>query len=45
MAPKYVAVKGNRGPDIRCIAYWYGPIRNAHEDRKSNDPTDHLFAD
>lgn len=22
IAPKYVAVNGSRGPEMRCIAYW-----------------------
>ena len=42
IAPKYVAVNGSRGPDIRWTAYWYGPIMNAQEDKNSKEPTDHL---
>jgi hypothetical protein len=40
--PKYVAVNGSRGPEIKCVAYWYGPMRKAQEEMKSNEPTDHL---
>ncbi len=41
--PKYTAVKGSRGPDIRCAAYDLGPQRNAQEHKKSKEPTDHLW--
>ena len=40
--PKYAAVKGNRGPEIRCLAYVTGPMRTAHEAKNSRDPNDHL---
>lgn len=36
-------MNGNLGPEMRCTTYWYGPIINAHEARKSTEPTDHLF--
>lgn len=42
MEPKYAAVKGSRGPETRCLAYTIGPMRTAHERRKSREPTDHL---
>jgi len=44
IAPKYVAVKGSRVPDSRCMAYWYGPIRNAHDAKNINEPTDQRIA-
>lgn len=40
--PKYAAVKGSLGPEIRCLAYVTGPIKTAHEAKKSTDPKDHL---
>lgn len=42
IAPKYTAVKGSRGPEIRCFAYVNGPIRTAHEARNRTEPKDHL---
>ena len=42
MEPKYAAVKGSRGPEIRCLAYVTGPINTAHEAKNSTDPKDHL---
>ena len=39
---KYTAVKGNRGPEIRCFAYVAGPINTAQEARNRIDPKDHL---
>ena len=42
MVPKYTAVKGRRGPEIRCWAYVIGPRRTAHDVRNSNEPMDHL---
>ena len=41
--PKYTPVKGNRGPEIRCLAYVIGPIRTAHEARNRTEPKDHLW--
>jgi len=43
IVPKYAAVKGSLGADMRCRAYVIGPWRIAHEDRKSNDPTVQLI--
>lgn len=40
--PKYAAVNGSRGPENRCLAYWMGPMRTAHDARNSAEPTDHL---
>lgn len=40
--PKYAAVKGSRGPEIRCLAYVTGPINTAQEAKNSKDPNDHL---
>ena len=40
--PKYAAVNGNRGPEIRCFAYVTGPMRTAQEAKNSRDPKDHL---
>jgi hypothetical protein len=40
--PKYTAVKGKRGPEIRCVAYAYGPMRAAHDARKRTEPADQL---
>ena len=40
--PKYTPVKGNRGPDIRCLAYVIGPIKTAQEARNKTEPKDHL---
>lgn len=43
MDPKYVAVKGKRGVDIRCCAYASGPIMAAHDARNRAEPKDHLW--
>lgn len=40
--PKYTSVKGSRGPDTRCLAYVYGPIKTAHEAMNRTEPDDHL---
>ena len=42
MELKYATVKGSRGPESRCLAYVTGPIKTAHEAKKSTDPKDHL---
>lgn len=42
MDPKYAAVKGSRGPEIRCCAYTSGPIKTAHDAKNSIEPMDHL---
>lgn len=42
MEPKYVAVKGRRGVDIRCCAYARGPIMAAHDAKNRAEPKDHL---
>ncbi len=42
MDPKYAAVKGSRGPEIRCCAYTSGPIKTAHDTKNSMEPKDHL---
>lgn len=44
MLPKYAAVNGNRGPEIRCCTYWMGPSITAHETRKRADPIVHRMA-
>lgn len=44
MDPKYAAVKGRRGPDIKCCTYVHGPIRTAHEARKREEPNDQRMA-
>lgn len=41
---KYAAVKGSRGPERRCWAYWIGPIRTAHEAKNNTEPMDHRMA-
>lgn len=40
--PKYTAVNGSRGSEIRCLMYTTGPIMTAQEARKSTEPIDHL---
>jgi hypothetical protein len=40
--PKYAAVKGRRGVDIKCVAYAQGPIMAAHEARNKAEPKDQL---
>ena len=40
--PKYMAVKGNRGPETRCLAYVIGPIRTAHDVKNKTEPNVHL---
>ncbi len=40
--PKYAAVNGSRGPEIRCCAYCIGPIKTAQEAKNSIEPMDHL---
>lgn len=42
MDPKYAAVNGRRGVDIRCCAYVIGPIMAAHDARNKAEPRDHL---
>jgi hypothetical protein len=42
MDPKYTAVKGSLGPEIRCVAYALGPMRPAHEAKKRMEPEDQL---
>jgi len=44
MEPKYVAVKGNRGVDVRCCIYVQGPIIKAHDAKNSKEPIDHNIA-
>jgi len=44
MEPKYVAVKGSRGVEVRCCTYVHGPIKKAHDARNSKDPNDHLMS-
>ena len=41
--PKYAAVKGSRGVDIRCWMYAVGPIMAAHEAKNKAEPRDHLY--
>jgi hypothetical protein len=40
--PKYAAVNGRRGVDIRCFAYAMGPVMAAHEDKNKIEPKVHL---
>lgn len=40
---KYAAVKGSRGPERRCCAYWTGPIKMAHDAKNKIEPMDHLI--
>lgn len=42
MEPKYMAVKGSRGPETRCLAYVIGPIRTAHDVKNRTEPNVHL---
>lgn len=42
MDPKYAAVNGSRGPEIRCCAYTRGPIKTAQDAKNSIEPIDHL---
>ncbi len=42
MEPKYAAVKGSRGVDMRCWAYVIGPIKTAHDAKNSTEPIVHL---
>ena len=42
MDPKYAAVKGSRGPEMRCCAYTSGPIKTAQEAKNRIEPMDHL---
>lgn len=44
MEPKYVAVKGSRGVEVRCCIYVQGPIIKAHDVKKSKEPNDHLMS-
>ena len=40
--PRYMAVNGSRGPDVRCFAYVTGPSMTAHDAKKRREPIDHL---
>ena len=40
--PKYVAVKGKRGADIRCWRYVHGPIIAPQDAKNNTEPSDHL---
>lgn len=42
MEVKYAAVKGSRGPERRCRAYWMGPIKTAQDAKNNTEPMDHL---
>lgn len=42
--PKYVAVKGSLGVDIRCCMYVQGPNMKAHDTKNRTDPTDQLMS-
>ena len=42
MEPKYAAVNGRRGPEVRCFAYAQGPIKTAQDARKKIEPNVHL---
>lgn len=42
MDVKYAAVKGSRGPERRCCAYWIGPIKMAQDAKNNTEPMDHL---
>jgi hypothetical protein len=42
--PKYAAVKGRRGVDIRCWKYVHGPIMAAQDARNNTEPKDHRMA-
>ena len=40
--PKYAAVNGSRGVEMRCWAYVTGPINTAHDAKNSTEPMVHL---
>lgn len=42
MEPKYAAVNGSRGVEMRCWAYVTGPIRTAQDAKNSTEPMVHL---
>lgn len=42
MDVKYAAVKGSRGAERRCCAYWTGPIKMAQDAKNKTEPIDHL---
>lgn len=42
MDPKYAAVKGSRGAEIRWWTYVTGPMRTAHDAKNRAEPMDHL---